>query len=31
VDVDAFMADIAKVDPAAHEGLRQTAAKHTCC
>jgi len=31
VDVDAFMADIAKVDPAAHEGLRQTAAQHTCC
>jgi predicted amidohydrolase YtcJ len=31
VDVDAFMADIAKVDPAAHEGLRQTAAQHNCC
>lgn len=31
VDVDAFMADIASVDPAAHEGLRQSAAHHTCC
>lgn len=31
VDIDAFIADIAKVGPAAHEELRQTAAQHTCC
>jgi len=31
VDVDAFMADIAKVDPATHAGLVQAAAQHTCC
>lgn len=31
VDTDAFMADMANVDPAAHADLAQTAAKHTCC
>jgi predicted amidohydrolase YtcJ len=31
VDTDAFMNDIAKVDPAAHTGLTEAAAKHTCC
>jgi predicted amidohydrolase YtcJ len=31
VDIDAFMADIAKVDPAAHTGLVTQVAGHTCC
>jgi hypothetical protein len=31
VDTDAFMADIAKVDPSAHKGLTEAAEKHTCC
>lgn len=31
VDIDAFMADTAKVDPAAHAPLAQHAVQHTCC
>lgn len=31
VDIDAFMADIATVDPAAHANLVTGAPRHTCC
>jgi predicted amidohydrolase YtcJ len=31
VDIDTFLAHIAKVDPAAHTGLTKTAVSHTCC